>query len=103
VLINSVEIIYSSGKKVIIKQDDSHPLKLPFRRYEHRVVNYDFEELIREKLSDGERLKVAVSLTVMPSNKTYSVEQEFIGQISKERAGFWRTFFQLPGPKSTSS
>ena len=104
-LIESAQIRYSSGKTVTIKQDDGHPLKLFFKEHPFwengklvrgiviKQIFYRFEELIREKHSDGETLKVAISFTVMPAKKTFLIEQGFIGKTSKESAGFRATLF----------
>jgi hypothetical protein len=107
VLVKYAEIKYSYGKIVTLKQDDAQPLKLPFKEYSYwengkivegivinQVFHY-FEKLVREKHSDGQRLKATISLTVMPGDKPLLVEEEFIGKTYRDVGGFWSSLMSI--------
>jgi hypothetical protein len=107
VSVKSAEIKYSYGKIVTLKQDDAHPLILPFTEHpywengkpvEGIVINtvwHYFEKLVREKHSDGQKLKATISLTVMPGNKRLLVKQKFIGETYRDVGGFWSALMSI--------
>ncbi len=84
ILVNFAEVIYSSGEKTVLKDDNGQPLKCFFKEYyDSNTVFYYFKSQISKKHTDGEKITVRLSITLMPDNITKVFNGSFQGKTFK--------------------
>lgn len=86
VLINFAEVVYSSGEKIILK-NNHRPRKILFKDKKH--IRYIFETPLLQKHKKGQKLNCKISLTLMPENNSKIFHDSLYGDRKKYSVGFW--------------